>query len=359
VINLKIGIIHQSFNVFGGTEYTTACLIEALKKTNHNSTLYTFDPGDIQESENFKIFKMNLKKFRFFKGFRWLLLNKRLFKAAENEDVLVISGGGLSIYKTKAPRVICYCHSPFDRAFKLTERKIDAIQIIERKIQSEFKERLEFLKDPKVQLVSNSCFTRDGIKSHIGKNSKVIFPPVDIKKFSSNKNAQKQKKVITISRIEPEKNLEFGVNVANKTGLKHEIGGVCKLPRQIKFYDKLNKKINHSNVSIHVNLSNAQKENLLISSKVYFQPSEEDFGIAVVEGISAGCIPIVPNNSGHLETVPFSELRFDNEIDAVEKLRNAASGKFDYLLEKLKKHKENFSKEIFQSKMLKEIENVI
>jgi len=356
---LKIGIIHQSFKVFGGSEYTTACLIEALKKTNHYSTLYTFDPGDIQESENFKIFKMKLKKFHFFTGFQWLLLNKRLFKAAENEDVLVVSGGGLSIYKTKAPRVICYCHSSLEEELEQAKKKIDTIQIIERKIQSELKERLEFLKDPKVQLVSNSCFTRDKIKSLTGKNSKVIYPPVDIKKFSSNKNAQKQKKVITILRISSSKNLEFGVNVANKTGLKHEIGGLCKLPQQIKLYHKLNKKINHSNVSIHVNLSSAQKENLLTSSKVYFHPAEENFGISVVEGISAGCIPIVPNNSAHPETVPFSELRFDNEIDAIEKIRNAASGKFDYLLEKLKKHKENFSKEIFQAKMLKEIENVI
>ena len=356
---MKIGIVHQSFKVFGGTEYTTGCLIEALKKTNHHSTLYTFDPGDIQESENFKIFKMKLKKFPFFKGYQWYLHNKRLFKATENEDVLVIIGGGLAIFKTKAPRVICYCHSPLEEEFKQAEKKIDAIKIIERKIQSELKEELEFLKDPKVQLVSNSCYTRDIIKSHIGKNLKVIFPPVNIKKFSSNKNAQKQKKVITIARIDPLKNLEFGVNVANKTGLKHEIGGMCKLPQQIKFYDKLNKKINHSNVSIHTNLSSAQKENWLTSSKVYFHPSEEHFGIAVVEGISAGCIPIVPNNSAHPETVPFSELRFDNEIDAVEKLCNAASGKFDYLLEKLKKHKENFSKEIFQAKMLKEIENVI
>ena len=356
---MKIGIIHQSFKVFGGTEYTTACLIEALKKTNHHSTLYTFDPGDIQESENFKIIKMKLKKFPFFKGYQWYLQNKRLFEAAENEDVLVISGGGLAIFKTKAPRVICYCHSPLEEEFKQAEKKIDAIKIIERKIQFELREELEFLKDPKVRLLSNSCYTRDIIKSHIGKNSKVIHPPVDIKKFSSNKNAQKQKKVITISRIDPFKNLEFGVNVANKTGLKHEIGGMCKLPQQIKLYDKLSKKINHSNVSIHVNLSSAQKENWLISSKVYFHPAEESFGISVIEAISAGCIPIVPNNSAHPETVPFSELRFDNEIDAIEKLRNAASGKFDYLLEKLEKHIENFSKEIFQAKMLKEIENEI
>lgn len=35
------------------------------------------------------------------------------------------------------------------------------------------------------------------------------------------------------------------------------------------------------------------------------------FGIAVVEAMAAGCVPIVQNMTVAVETVPFDELRFD------------------------------------------------
>ena len=70
-------------------------------------------------------------------------------------------------------------------------------------------------------------------------------------------------------------------------------------------------------------------------------------------------IPIVPNNSAHVDTVPFEELRFNNKSEAIEKLRHAMNGEFDHLKEKLKHHIENFSEETFQKKMIEEIESKI
>jgi glycogen synthase len=48
----------------------------------------------------------------------------------------------------------------------------------------------------------------------------------------------------------------------------------------------------------------------------------EPFGISTVEAIAAGCVPIVHNSGGQREIVPFDDLRFNDKIEAVEKVKN-------------------------------------
>ena len=95
------------------------------------------------------------------------------------------------------------------------------------------------------------------------------------------------------------------------------------------------------------------RNNLLARST----PTKETFGISVVEAIAAGCIPIVPDNSAHCETVPFSELRYKNEKDAKEKISDAINGKFDYFIPRLQEHIQQFSEKNFQDKILGIIKN--
>ena len=87
------------------------------------------------------------------------------------------------------------------------------------------------------------------------------------------------------------------------------------------------------------------------------------FGLAInvkltaVEAIAAGCIPIVPDNSAHCETVPFSELRYKNDKDAKEKISDGINGNFDHFLPRLQEHILQFSEKNFQDKILGIIKN--
>ena len=38
--------------------------------------------------------------------------------------------------------------------------------------------------------------------------------------------------------------------------------------------------------------------------------------MAVVKVVAAGCVPVVPDNSAHPETVPFAELRYGTKAEA-------------------------------------------
>jgi len=111
-------------------------------------------------------------------------------------------------------------------------------------------------------------------------------------------------------------------------------------------------------------LKNIDRTDLAIylnNSKVYFHCSSETFGISVVESIAAGCIPIVPDNSAHKETVPFEELRYseNDSTDAKNKIERAINGEFDSIVIPLHDSIKKFSKEKFQQSFLLLIEELV
>ncbi|MDE2588244.1 MAG: glycosyltransferase [Patescibacteria group bacterium] len=210
----------------------------------------------------------------------------------------------------------------------------------------------------KIKLISNSNYTRKIIKDLTQKDSAVIYPPVDIKKFSKWFDHPKENKIITLSRFSPEKNLKFAIQVIKSGNYEYELIGNAKFESQVGLYNELKNTTDSTNISIYCNLSNMEIEKLLGSAKVYFHPSKETFGISVVEAISAGCIPIVPDDFAFVETVPVDILRFKDKEDANNKIKNALEGKYDHLRTMLKQHIEKFSVENFQKELLEKIESI-
>lgn len=357
-MTLKVGIIHPFFDIMGGAEQTTISLIDALKKTEHLTTLYTVEPSSISETQNFKIHKIVKQKFSPLWKYQRMKEVKRLYKDSQNEDVLVIMGGGFMLQETKVSKVILYCHSTFEGEEEFLCKKFSGIKKIYYKIiQNNLKDGFTYMKNQKVKLIANSEYTKREIQKRFGKNSVVIYPPVDLDRFSKWFDVPKKSRVITISRFSPEKNLEFAVDIIKKSGLTYELVGNAIYESQIDLYNNLKSIVDQENISLHCNLPPLETENLLGSSKIYFHTSKETFGISVIESISAGCIPIVPNNSAFVETVPFDSLRFDNKEDAIMKLQDAISNKYDYLREELRDYIKKFCKKSFQENMLREIQN--
>ena len=76
----------------------------------------------------------------------------------------------------------------------------------------------------------------------------------------------------------------------------------------------------------------------------------------MVEGVAAGCVPIVPDDSAHPETVPFAELRYGTEEEAARKVRAAADGEYDSYLPRLREHAGRFDEPEFHRRMLALVE---
>ena len=76
-------------------------------------------------------------------------------------------------------------------------------------------------------------------------------------------------------------------------------------------------------VSVFPNLSLSEKVSFLNKAKVYLHTMKfEDFGISIVEGMAASCIPVVHNSGGPIEFVP-KEWLYDHYEDASQKIDEA------------------------------------
>jgi glycosyltransferase involved in cell wall biosynthesis len=354
---MKIGVIHPSLDVVGGAEKTTFALIETLKNTQHVSTLFTTSKKNPPSSQNFIIKSIHRNPLPIFWRIQRLLENRKLLKLAENNDVVIIMSGGL-VLENIASQVLLYCHSTFESELNYANSNKKTFNIYDFLIKKKIKNQIKILNDRNVSLISNSEFTRSKIKHNFGKDSLVIYPPVDLLEFK-NLEKKERKGAVVISRYSKEKNLEFTLEVLKELPFEAKIIGNALFQSQFEIFNRLKEMVkNKSNIELMCNVKRSVINSVLSSSKVFFHASPETFGIAVVEGIAAGCIPIVPDNSANRETVPFKELRYEpnNVWNAKNLILKANSGKLDEFVPKLQHHIQKYDSSIFKKKILEYIE---
>jgi glycosyltransferase involved in cell wall biosynthesis len=130
----------------------------------------------------------------------------------------------------------------------------------------------------------------------------VLYPPVDIEKYLTlSKHGDRENIVVTISRIEPMKNLDIITDIAKE--VKEARFVILGLMQSNSYYAHLMRRIRMLNledrVKILINASEELKMEILKKAKIYLHPTKyEHFGIAVVEAMAAGLIPIVHKSGG-------------------------------------------------------------
>lgn len=351
---MKIGIIHGFVGGGGETEKLLINILDTFSFTKHQVTLYTISKPMIEINSNIKVetlFKIKLPIFGLIqKGLEQILVN-----AANKEDILISSSGGPIVPRKPNQKIIIYCQDDFNFGIKNKDTKYTGIW----KVYSSFYSRItqKFIKqimDPRIILVSNSKFTQNLIKKNHGKDSELIYPGIEFKRFPHTK---KEKFVISVvNRISSEKNIELGIASLRFSDIHYYIISNIKTRINKHHVKRLNNIFHtgpgHVRILVLKNLDNDGKNRMLNESKVYLSLGPETFGIDVIEGIAAGCIPIVPNNTANKETVPFADLRFNNEKEIKIKVKDAMNGKYDYLLDALKGNNEKFTTESFKRNLI-------
>ncbi|MEM1832538.1 MAG: glycosyltransferase [Desulfurococcaceae archaeon] len=151
-------------------------------------------------------------------------------------------------------------------------------------------------------ILTNSNFTRSLIQRWLGVKAFVVHPPVNVEKYQPlAENPEREDLVVTIGRIERSKGQHVIPSIAKETpGVKYVIIGTVGLRDYLQYLRRLIKKLNvEERVRIYTNLSEDLKVKLLSKAKAYLHTMKyEHFGIAVVEAMAAGSIPIVHRYSG-------------------------------------------------------------
>lgn len=357
---MNIGIIHGFVGGGGGTEKTLHAILDALEKTDHNVTLYTFSKPKLST------YKITINSSLPFSvpafGLYQRAMESKLISKAKNNDVIIQASGGLSIPNNPKQKIIVYCHNDFKSELEKTDTKYKGLwSIYYKSYYNVAKKFFKKILDPNIFLIANSKFVKNSIKEKYDKDSTVIFPPVDLSEFESS---TKQKIVVTVTRFSEEKNLEFALDIMKDIDVEYKIIGNTKTKSNVLYYKKLLSKLKKTNLNSRIKLlkdiERAELVKSLNTTKVYLHTSKETFGISVIESIAAGCIPIVPDNSAHKETVPFNELRYqeNNLSDAQEKIKKAINGVFDKFLDPLRESIKIYDKNQFKKLIISYIENL-
>lgn len=342
----------------GGTESTLLVLIDALLERGHAVHLYTVSKPTIRlpKIRITSIFPFRLPAFGLYQRY----LESKLTKKAQNDDLIMQMSGGFALPYRKGQKIIIYCHHDFRNETEKDITKYKGVWSAYYKPYYRLSQKfVSHINDNNVILVANSKFIQESLKKKFGKDSTVIYPPVDVDIFQND--LDKEPGVLTISRYSQEKNLEFAIEVLGEMDIPYAIIGNTKTKVNEVYFENLTKIRDQKSlkkISLMKNIDRSKVIEHLTKSKVYFHASPETFGISVVESIAAGCIPIVPDNSAHRETIPFDELRYDpgNKKDAQEKIKNAISGEYDYLLDKLINSTIIYRKEYFKNAITRLVE---
>ena len=154
-------------------------------------------------------------------------------------------------------------------------------------------------------IVANSSWTAIHLRELAGIEAFVVYPPIPVKEYVnvSYYNEKEKDLVVTVSRFDPSKNLEGLFYVAKLVPeVEFALIGRVGDSTSYKYYIKLRRlkeRLGLRNLYLLPNLDEKSKKLILRAAKVYFHPTiGEHLGIAVLEGLVSGAVPVVHQYSG-------------------------------------------------------------
>lgn len=158
-----------------------------------------------------------------------------------------------------------------------------------------------------VVLANSSSTQNECIKRWNREDCVVLYPPINVDEIPICDPLVKEDVCIVLSRIDPAKRIELAIEAFSSEILRDKklliIGYVSK-DNEHYYYKLVDLCKKHSNISIFPNLKRTDVLYLLSRAKVFFHPRpNEHFGIATVEAMAAGCLPVVHASRGPLEVI--------------------------------------------------------
>ena len=198
------------------------------------------------------------------------------------------------------------------------------------------------------KIIAISHFIANRIKKVYGRESAVIYPPVDTTAFKLQ--SRKDDYFITCGRLVDYKRTDLIVRAFNENGLKLVVVGDGEQMNELKAIAK-------PNIELLGKVSKGELVRLLGGARAFVYAGVEDFGIAAIEALSCGTPVIAYDKGGVAESVKgslnagFGEcgLLFSSQSEA--SLNEAVKGSFNACFEpeKLNNYAQTFSNENFRT----------
>jgi glycosyltransferase involved in cell wall biosynthesis len=359
-IRKEVLIVHDDLNACGGSERLAATTIETLAEIGFNVDLATFTMPDLAKIQ--RLFGINLGGIRkIFLTNLYSVLNMKgglLDVNTYSYDIVMNTHGDLlpfyekhndnnaAIKGNKSKINLTYCHYPLlpyqirNGLYRTFLEKcipgVSSFSVDKLFVNASSQYNLMMNNNT---ILTNSTFSAKAIKQLYHNVDPIILsPPVDIDKFRKSPYCssydKKQNMVLVVSRFSADKEIENAITLANLLkdrclrGIREIkiiiVGNFSELNyKYIRFLEKMILDCGLENyVKLVFGASFDRLLDLMKRSKVYFHPlAGEPFGIAIVEAMASGLIPIVSTIGGSSEFVP-SEYQYHTIQQAADMIAN-------------------------------------
>jgi glycosyltransferase involved in cell wall biosynthesis len=380
---LKANLVYSDLNPCGGGERLTLVTIQALVQMGINIELTTLHKPDIRRLENAfgeriaSVIK-SIEKVNILRAWEEQSVIDNI--TGKDYDLVINTHGDIAPYYHRSlskGNAITYCHFPSAKSFIESEDKAYFEKHIVARTaeistsspfpnhncssnanigvtadEHQLNNNSNFNRETHVKwlkcayenlmknstLITNSEYSRKAIFDTYGIDDAIVLsPPVDVETFRNevllSKSSSKEREdiILVTCRIDPRKKIDNAVRLArllkdNNIGNGMKIIGSLE-PYYYNYYLQLRKMIVDLDLSDYINLEvNVSLDKLLSlmhKCSVYFHPKPaEHFGISIVEAMSAGLVPVVPNIGGQSEFV-HSKYQFHTLEDAAHIISSA------------------------------------
>jgi len=280
-------------------------------------------------------------------------------------DLVISSSGNGEAFGIRVPEGtlhVCYCHSPthyywrhynqymqrpgFGFFSPLARLGLKLLVGPLRKWDLKASKRPDYF-------IANSTHIQADIKKYYGRDSTVIFPPIDVSRFSADVPAKDRTFFVAVGRQVPQKFTHIIVEACTQLNLPLKVIG--RGPE----HDQLVRLAGPS-VEFLTLASDAEVAQNMGGAKAFIFAAHDDFGITPVEAMAAGTPVIAYKAGGAFDYVVEDKTGefFDEQTTAslVQVLQNFQPSQFDP--KTIQAHAAQFSPEHFQQKLRTFLENL-
>ncbi len=247
---------------------------------------------------------------------------------------------------------ICYCHTPMRYAWDMYNEylRIENVGPIKRLFIAPVMNYLRIwdrASAARVEyFIANSRHVAERIRKFYGRESSIIYPPIDIANFTPSGSVDDY--YLTVARLVPQKRVDIIIQAFNKSGKHLKIVGTGRDAENLKAQAK-------DNIEFLGYVKDADLNAVMAKCKAFVFASYEDFGIVPVEAQAAGRPVIVYSGGGAKESVILGKtgLVFDDQTsdslnDSVERFETMYFDSKDCVDNAKQYDKECFKSKVFE-----------
>ncbi|MEK7112171.1 MAG: glycosyltransferase [Patescibacteria group bacterium] len=355
---MKIALVYDRVNKWGGAERVLLALHEIFPDAPLFTAVYSSEKAKWAKIFP-KVIPSFLQKIRFtntnheFLGAFTPLAFESFDFDGYDMVISVTSEAAKGIITKPGTLHICYCLTPtrylwsaHDLYFKNPPSKFKFFPFfwhISRPLVRYLKNWDKVAANRPDAMLAISNAVKERIKKYYGRDSEVIFPPVEVEKFTGELN-KRGNFFLLVGRLIPYKRVDLAVMAFNKLGLPLVVVGTGSEERKLKRMAK-------DNIKFVGELTDAKLADYYRRCTALIFPQEEDFGIVTLEAQAAGAPVIAYRAGGALDTIIegktgvfFDRQNVESLIAAVKKVRGMKFKPKDLLGNAQKFSKENFER---------------